>query len=64
MQDYNKRNLIFLGVVALAALAAFFAVVMLTYAVESGGLWSAPLPIAAIAYGIYCFVKKYLPRNE
>ena len=30
MQDYNKRNLIFLGVIALAALAAFFAVVMLT----------------------------------
>lgn len=62
MQDYNKRNLIFLGVIALAALTVFFSVILLTYA--KGGLWSAPLPIAAIAYGIYCFVKKYLPRNE
>ena len=64
MQDYNKRNLVFLGVIALAALTAFFAVVMLTYAVEGGGLWSAPLPLAGVAYGIYCFVKKYLPKNE
>lgn len=60
--EQNKTNIIFLGVIALAGLTAFFAVVLLTYA--KGGLWSAPLPIAAIAYGIYCFVNKYLPRNE
>ena len=61
MQDYNKKNLIFLGVIALAALTAFFAVVLLTYAKD--GLWSAPLPVAAIAYGIYCFIKRYLPKQ-
>ena len=63
MQDYNKRNAIFLGVIAAAALAAFFAVVLFTY-VDKSGYWSAPLPIAAVAYGIYAFLKAYLPKSK
>ena len=59
--EQNRTNIIFLGVLALAALTVFFTVVLLTYAKE--GLWSAPLPVAAIAYGIYCFTKKYLPKQ-
>lgn len=62
MQEYNKKNLVFLAVIALAAFAAFFTVVLLTYA--KGGLWSAPLPVVAVGYGIYSFVKNYLPKNE
>lgn len=62
MQEYNKKNLIFLAVVFTAILAVFFTFVLLTYA--KGGLWSAPLPVVAVGYGIYAFVKKYLPKSE
>ena len=62
MQDYNKKNLVFLAVVFAALLAVFFTVVLLTYAKD--GLWSAPLPVAAVGYGIWAFVKKYLPKSE
>lgn len=62
MQDYNKKNLIFLGVVFAALLTAFFTVVLLTYA--EGGLWAAPLPVAAVGYGIWAFLKAYIPKDE
>lgn len=62
MQDYNKKNLIFLAVVFAALLTVFFTVILLTYAKD--GLWSAPLPVAAVVYGIYAFVKKYLPKSK
>lgn len=55
MQDYNKNNAIFLGMVFVSLLVVFFTVVLLTYAKD--GLWSAPLPVAADAYGIYHIVK-------
>lgn len=55
MQEYNKRNLYFLLCVFAGLLAVFFTVVLLTYA--KGGLWAAPLPVAAEAYGIYHIVK-------
>lgn len=62
MQDYNKKNLIFLAVVFTALLTVFFTVILLTYAKD--GLWSAPLPVVAVGCGIYAFVKKYLPKSE
>ena len=62
MKDYNKRNLIFLAVIGLSALTVFFAVVMLTY-VGKAGLWSTPLPVVALGYGVYCFIKRYLPKS-
>lgn len=55
MQDYNKNNAIFLGMVFVSLLVVFFTVVLLTYAKD--GLWSAPLPVAADVYGIYHIVK-------
>ena len=63
MNQQNKDNLIFLGKWALLALVVFFTVVMLTY-VGKKGLWSTPLPLTAIGYGIYCFVKRYLKKKE
>lgn len=57
MQEQNKNNAIFLGLVFLAALVVFFSVVMLTY-VGKAGLWSAVLPVLAIGYGVYGLVKK------
>lgn len=55
MQEYNKKNLYFLLCVFSGLLAVFFTVVLLTYA--KGGLWAAPIPVAAEAYGIYHIVK-------
>ena len=55
MQDYNKKNLMFLLCVFACLLAVFFTVVLLTYA--KGGLWSAPIPLAVEAYGIHHLVK-------
>ena len=63
MQDYNKKNLIFLSIIFAAALVVFFTVVMLTY-VGRSGIWSAVIPVAAIAYGVYSFIKKYLPLTK
>ena len=62
MHDYNKKNLRFLAVIAVALLTVFFTVVLLTYA--KPGLWSAPLPVVAIGYGVYTFGKNYLPKND
>ena len=62
MQDWNKKNLILFGIIALCSLTVFFGVILLDYA--KGGLWAAPLPVAAIAYGIYSFLKKYLPLTK
>ena len=60
MKDYNKENLLFMGKIFLIALVVFFTIVMLTYAKD--GLWSAPLPVLAVVYGVYSFIEKYL-RN-
>ena len=57
MQEQNKNNAIFLGLVFLAALVVFFSVVMLTY-VGKAGWWSAVLPMLAIVDSVYGLVKK------
>ncbi len=57
MQEQNKNNAIFLGLVFLAALVVFFSVVMLTY-VGKAGLWSAVIPVLAIGYAVYGLVQK------
>ena len=57
MQEQNKNNAIFLGLVFLAALVVFFTVVMLTY-VGKAGWWSAVLPVLAIVDSVYGLVKK------
>lgn len=55
MQDYNKRNLLFLlGVFGLLAVV-FFSVVMLNF-LEKGGWWSVYVPTA---YIIYCIVRDF-----
>lgn len=67
MKDYNKINLQNWCVVALAALTAVFTVVAGCYVKEAHGLWSIPLPVLGVGYGIYAFVKKYikpLPKPE
>lgn len=57
MNEQNKNNAIFLGLVFLAALVVFSTIVMLTY-VGKAGLWSAILPVLAIGYAVHGLVKK------
>lgn len=57
MQEQNKNNAIFLGLVFLAALVVFSTIVMLTY-VGKAGIWSAVLPVLAIVDSVYGIVKK------
>ena len=59
MNPWNKNNLINFGVIALAALVAFFSIVAIFFTIKAGGAWSLPLPVLGVAYGIYTFVKKY-----
>jgi len=51
MQEQNKENLLFLAKWAAIGLVIFFTVVMLTF-VGAKNLWSAVVPVAAIAYAI------------
>lgn len=55
MQDQNKNNAIFLGLIFLSLLVVFFTVVVLRGYVS---WWSAPLPVAAIGYAVYGLIKK------
>lgn len=62
MQEHNKKNLILLALLLVVGLTIFFTIVLLTY--SKGGLWSAPLPVAAVVYAIVVVVKKYLPLTK
>lgn len=65
MQDYNKKNLCFLLCIFAALAVVFFTVVLSTYV--DGGLWAAPLPLAAEIYGLHHLVKlaiKYKKESE
>lgn len=64
MQDWNKKNLILFGIMAACGLTVFFTFVLLWYVNKSGGLWCAPLPVAAIGYAIYTIYKKYFPLTK
>ena len=66
MQDWNKKNWILLAVLAGIGLTVFFTYILLWYANSEvgGGLWSAPLPVAAIGYGIYTYWKKLWPLTK
>lgn len=61
MQDYNKQNLILLGIFVAVGLTIFFSAILVF---ESPVLWAAPLPVAAITYAIVVFIKKYLPLTK
>ena len=63
MQEDNKKNLIFIAVIAFAALTVF-STVILCYSYVGEGWWTMPLPLAAIGYGIFALVKKYLPKKS
>lgn len=60
MQDYNKKNLILFGILVAVGLTVLSTVIFLS----ARYWWSAILPVVAIGYGIYAFVKTYLPLTK
>ena len=60
MQDYNKKNLILFVILVAVGLTVLSTVIFLS----ARDWWSAILPVAAIGYGIYAFVKTYLPLTK
>ena len=61
MKDWNKQNLILLGVLLAVGLTIFFSFILVG---ESSVKWAAPVPVAAIIYAIVVFVKKYWPMTK
>lgn len=60
MKEWNKKNLILFGILAAVGLTVLSTVIFLSARLW----WSAVLPVAAIGYGIYAFVKSYLPLTK
>ena len=59
MEDYNKQNLILFGILAAVGLTVFNTIIILTSL--KGNAWAIPFPLISIGYGLYAFLKKYLP---
>jgi hypothetical protein len=61
MKDWNKQNLILLGILLAVGLTFFFTFILVG---ESDVKWAAPIPCAAIIYGLVVLVKKYWPMTQ
>lgn len=61
MKDWNKQNLILLGILLAIGLTFFFTFILVG---ESTVKWAAPIPVAAIIYGVVVFTKKYWPMTQ
>ena len=59
MEDYNKQNLILFGILAAVGFTIFGWVIVITSL--NGNAWALPFPLLATGYGVYKFIKKYLP---
>ena len=64
MTDYNKETLAQTIVYIVVGLVAFFTIIASVLLINAGGWYAIPIPLVAIAYGIYCFIKKYYPKKE
>lgn len=66
MKPWNEANLIWMIVVFTAAIVGFCAIVLsCDYLFMKGTAWLCIIPtLIGVGYGIYAFVKKYLPGKE
>ena len=66
MKSWNKANLIWLAVMLAAAIVGFSALVICgDYILLHGKAWPCIFPtLIGTGYGIWCFIKKYLPDKE
>lgn len=60
MNDYHKNSILRGAVLFIAALAVFFGIICFI----NSPWWAIPLPLAAIGYGVYNFVKRYFPKDD
>ena len=60
MKEWNKKNWILFAILATVGLTVLSTVIMFSARLW----WSAILPVAAIGYGVYQFIKKYLPLTK
>jgi hypothetical protein len=64
MTEYNKETLAQTIVYIAVGLVAFFTIIAAVLLINAGGWYAIPIPLAAICYGVYCFIKKYYPKKE
>lgn len=65
MQLWNKQNLVSFAVILTAAVVVFFTIAALAIYFKNGGaIWAIPVPVIAIAYAIFVFVKKHYQKSN
>ena len=64
MTEYNKRTLAQTIVYIVVGFVAFFSIIAFVLLVKAKAWWAIIVPLVAIAYGMYCFVKNYYPKKE
>lgn len=63
MEDYNKQNLILFGILVFVGLTIFNTIIVFT-SLKDNMAWAIPFPLVSIFYGLYAFLKKYLPMTK
>lgn len=64
MTDYNKETLAQTIVYLVVGFVAFFTLIAIVQLINAGSWCAIPIPLVAICYGVYCFIKKYYPKKE
>lgn len=64
MTDYNKETLAQTIVYIVVGLVAFFSIIASVLLINAGSWWAVPIPLVAVGYGVYNFIKKYYPKKE
>ena len=64
MTDSNKETIAQTIVYIVVGLVAFFTIIAFVQLINAGSWYAIPIPLVAIAYGVYCFIKKYYPKKE
>ena len=59
MNDYHRNAILRGAYLTLAGLVIFFGIICFIHS----PWWAIPLPLAALGYGTYTFVKKYFPKD-
>lgn len=61
MTDYNKKSIVQGAVILIAALVAFFTLILFDKA--GWPWWAVPFTASGAGYGIYCFIKNFYPKD-
>lgn len=64
MTDYNKETLAQTIVYFVVGLVAFFTIIAAIQLIGAESWYSIPIPLVAVCYGVYSFIKDYYPKKE